>query len=327
MKLQILISQYDNETNKVVKPLLDSIAIQQNINFNEVGVIIVNDGSKTKLDEEWLRTYPFQIDYMITEHGGVGHARNAGLDAAVADYVMFCDADDMFFNICGLWMVFEEIKKGEFDIMVSQFVEEIRAPNTDDAQYVTHENDCTFIHGKILRRAYLNDNNIRWNESIECHGDSYFNCLAQNLTENWRYCPNTFYLWKWRQESVCRSDPDYILKTYPDFLNSSRDLAREFLRRGKRDKAEFYAISTVYENYYALMRPQWLKKENIVYRVSAMFKCRDFWNEFKELLTTIPQDALFSTQKKARDKYFDECGTMELYTFTDWTRQLEELST
>ena len=36
----------DIETDEIVKPLLDSIAIQQGIDLNNVGVIIVNDGSK-----------------------------------------------------------------------------------------------------------------------------------------------------------------------------------------------------------------------------------------------------------------------------------------
>ena len=44
MKLQILIPQY-KETDEVIKPLLDSIAIQQNVPFDEIGVIICNDSN------------------------------------------------------------------------------------------------------------------------------------------------------------------------------------------------------------------------------------------------------------------------------------------
>ena len=57
MKLQILVPQY-HETDQVIKPLLDSIAIQQNVDFNEVGVIIVNDGSKVRLSKTFLKSYP-----------------------------------------------------------------------------------------------------------------------------------------------------------------------------------------------------------------------------------------------------------------------------
>ena len=53
-KLQILIPQY-KETEEVIKPLLDSISIQQSVDLkNEVGVIIVNDGTDVHLSKEFL---------------------------------------------------------------------------------------------------------------------------------------------------------------------------------------------------------------------------------------------------------------------------------
>jgi len=53
-KLQILIPQY-NEDENMIKPLLDSIAIQQDIDFNDIEVFIGNDGSDTKLSTEFLK--------------------------------------------------------------------------------------------------------------------------------------------------------------------------------------------------------------------------------------------------------------------------------
>ena len=71
MKLQILVPQY-KETEKIIKPLLDSIEIQQNIDLeNEVGVIIVNDGTDVHLSREFLDHYTYHIDYYLNEHGGV----------------------------------------------------------------------------------------------------------------------------------------------------------------------------------------------------------------------------------------------------------------
>ena len=95
MKLQILVPQY-KETEYIIKPLLDSVEIQQNVDLkNDVGVIIVNDGTDTHLSRDFLDGYTFHIDYYLHEHKGVSATRNACLDYATADYVMFCDADDM----------------------------------------------------------------------------------------------------------------------------------------------------------------------------------------------------------------------------------------
>lgn len=84
MKLQILIPHY-KEPAEVIKPLLDSIALQQNVDMADVGVIIGNDGTPS-LD---LPEYPFGVKQLSLEHKGVSATRNACLDAATADYVMF----------------------------------------------------------------------------------------------------------------------------------------------------------------------------------------------------------------------------------------------
>ena len=154
MKLQILIPQY-KETEEVIKPLLDSIEVQQNIDLsNEVGVIIVNDGTDVHLSQEFFNRYSFQIEYHLHEHKGVSATRNACLDYAEADYVMFCDADDMFYNACGLYIVFREIEMGTFDSLVSAFIEETRDPEKHEPVYINHDMDTTFVHGKVHRRRH-----------------------------------------------------------------------------------------------------------------------------------------------------------------------------
>ena len=96
MKLQILVPQY-KETEEVIKPLLDSIEVQQNVNLkNDIGVIIVNDGTDIHLSQEFFNRYSFPIEYHLNEHKGVSATRNACMDYADAEYVMFCDCDDCF---------------------------------------------------------------------------------------------------------------------------------------------------------------------------------------------------------------------------------------
>ena len=181
MKLQILIPQY-KETEEIIKPLLDSIEIQQNVDLkNDVGVIIVNDGTDVHLSNEFLNKYTYKIEYYLNEHKGVSATRNACLDYAIADYVMFCDADDMFYNACGLYIVFREITMGGFDSLISAFVEETRDPATREPVYINRDMDSTFVHGKIHNREFLLKNNIRWNDNLTIHEDSYFNCLCQRL--------------------------------------------------------------------------------------------------------------------------------------------------
>ena len=323
MKLQILVPQY-KETDGVIKSLLDSIAVQQNIDFKDIGVIICNDGSDVFLSEELLKGYPFRIDYYKESHRGVSAARNACLDHATADYVMFCDADDMFSNVCGLWIVFREMESG-FDSLVSLFIEETRVPGTGEVIYINHEMDSTFVHGKVHRRGYLLDRSIRWNEKLTIHEDSFFNILCQNLSPNVKYCPTPFYLWKWRDESVCRHDPKYLLKTYRNMLDSNDALVDEFIRRGMSDKASFYTAFMIFDAYYTMNKPEWVNQENKEYRDSTELRFSEYYKKHKSLWDSIPGPEKMQISNGVRSRTVSEGMLMEAVTIDDWLKKIRKL--
>ena len=323
MKLQILIPQY-KETDEILKPLLDSIEVQQNVDLkNEVGVIIVNDGTDVKLSDELLSRYTYDIQYYHNEHGGVSATRNACLDHATAEYVMFCDADDMFLNACGLYIVFREMEAG-FDSLVSAFVEETR-DFEKKPMYINRDLDSTFVHGKVHRRQYLIGQNIRWNPELTIHEDSYFNCLCQKLSTNVKYCPTPFYLWRWRDASVCRHDPKYILKTYNNMLDSNDALVQQFLDRERVEDAQFYATNMIYDAYFTMNKDEWLNQENKEYRYATEKRFRAYWLKYKHLHDAIP--VLHKTQiiMGIKNRMYTEGMVLETQTFAEWIKSVEEM--
>jgi len=325
MKLQILVPHYKEEP-KEIEPLLDSLAIQQSVDFSEVGVIIAYDGEEaTALPETtWTGKYPFAIKHLHCEHRGVSATRNAALDASDAEYVMWCDADDMFCHVCGLHIIFNEMAIG-FDTMTSCFIEESRHPETKVPLYINHDMDSTFVHGKVHRRAYLIENGIRFNPALTIHEDSYFNILAQNLTENAKYCPTPYYLWKWRDESVCRHDPEYILKTYNNMLDSNDALVDEFAKRGKADKAQFYAAFMILDAYYTMNKREWIEQTNKHYRddvekrFAAYFaKHGHYWRDLKDA------DKM-AISNGVRTRSVSEGMPMETITIDAWLKHVSEM--
>ena len=323
MKLQILVPQY-KETDSIVKPLLDSIAIQQSVDFDEVGVIICNDGSDVFLTDEFLASYPFEIKYYKEPHRGVSATRNACLDYAKADYVMFCDADDMFYNACGLWIIFREIETG-FDSIVSKFIEETRRPDTKQIEYVNHEMDSTFVHGKVHRRKYLINNHIRFNDNLTIHEDSFFNILCQNLSKNVKYCQIPFYLWKWRDESVCRHDPKYILKTYRNMLDSNDALIDEFLSRGMQDKVMFFTTFMIFDAYYTMNKPDWIDQENQEYRDETEKHFAEWYKKHKDIWESVPINDKMVISNQVRSRSVMEGMRMEAITIDNWLKHIEDL--
>lgn len=324
MKLQFLVPQYQ-ETEEIIKPLLDSIAIQQNIDFEEIGVIICNDGTDVYLSEEFLNSYPFKVEYYKEPHRGVSGTRNACLDHATADYVMFCDADDMFYNACGLYIVFREFDNGGFDTLVSAFIEETRMPQEDVPIYVNHDMDTTFVHGKIHSRNYLKKKKIRWNEDLTIHEDSYFNCLCQRLSKEVKYCSTPFYLWKWRDESVCRHDPLYLNKTMVNMLDSNTALVKEFIKRKRNEDAQYYATAMVYDIYYSLNCDRWWSDEGHPYLEGTEIRFSQYWHDFKNLFNSINKDIRAQIIMGIKNRMFGEGLLLERVTFEDWIKKIEEL--
>lgn len=323
-KLQFLIPQY-KETDDIIKPLLDSIEVQQNIDMDDIGVIIVNDGTDVHLSQELFDRYSFDIEYHLNEHKGVSATRNACLDKATAEYVMFCDADDMFYNACGLYIIFREFENGGFDSLSSAFIEETRDPQTREPMYINRDMDMTFVHGKVHRRKFLLKNNIRWNDDLTIHEDSYFNCLCQRLAETLKYSQTSFYLWRWRDASVCRHDPKYILKTYNNMLDSSTALIHQFLKRNMKEDAMFYSTNMIYDAYFTMNKDEWLNQENKEYRDNTEKRFKQYWLEFKYLHDSIQPELKNQIIMGIKNRMYSEGMILESQTFNDWIKVIESL--
>ena len=238
---------------------------------------------------------------------------------------MFCDADDMFYNACGLYIIFKEINGEGFDSLVSTFVEETRNPITKEIFYLNHDVDSTFVHGKVHRRKYLIDNNIRWNNNLTIHEDSFFNILCQNLSENIKFCPTSFYLWKWRDNSVCRHDPKYILKTYKNLIDSNDALIDEFIKRGIIDKASLFVASLIFDSYYTMNKPEWINQENKEYRNSTEKRFSEYYKKRKSLWNNLtPQDKMIISNQ-IRTRSISEGMMMEAITIDNWLQHIETL--
>lgn len=318
MTLDILIPHWKEQYCEI-EPLLDSIAIQQNVDFSQIGVIIAYDGAEaTELPaDEWARKYQFAIRHVHAPKGGVSATRNAALDASAADYVMFCDADDMLCHACGLYIVFNEMQIG-FDTLTSTFIEETRHSETKQPLYVNHDMDSTFVHGKVHRRGYLVDKGIRFNPKLTIHEDSYFNILAQNCTENAKYCPHPWYLWKWRDSSVCRHDPLYILKTYNNMLDSNDALVDEFSRRGMHDKARFYACFMVLDAYYTMNKKDWLATNNAEYREAVEKRFGAYFKKHGDKWREASEQERMAISNGVRSRSVMEGMPMETITIDAW---------
>jgi len=304
-----------------MKPLFDSIAAQQAIDFSDIGIIVCHDGDEaTKLPEAGIRAvYPFGVRFIHIPHGGVSAARNAALDEATAEYVMFCDADDMFSSAVALYQLFLMMEE-ELDVYITNFIEETRR---DGKPYIVqHEQDFVFVHGKMFKRSYLKDNEIRFCDALTIHEDSYFNALAAACTERIKYYSTIVYLWRWRDDSICRHDPDYLIKTYTNLIDSNDALSDEMARRGMQGKADELVAVMLFDAYYQLNKPSWTAKTSADYRAIVLSRLTNYFEKHRKQWNDLDPRLKMSISDGCRSRAVREGAGMETVTFAEWIKTI-----
>ena len=115
--ISIIVPVYNNE--KYLKRCLDSILNQTYKNFE---VILVDDGSidsSSKICDEYSNKYS-NIKVIHKKNGGLGNARNKGLEFAKGKYIKFIDSDD-YIRSDHLKNLHDAIEKYESDAVLSGY--------------------------------------------------------------------------------------------------------------------------------------------------------------------------------------------------------------
>ena len=325
MTLDIIVTHY-KEPWDVGKKLFDSIAIQELIDFEDISVIIVNDGEENELPEWLFVDYPYQIDQLNVPKGGVSKARNAGLDDSSADWIMFCDFDDCFSSVFGLYMIFCAMHEDKYDTLWSAFTEETRKQD-GTMVLVAHDHDYVFIHGKAHRRQFLVENNIRFHEKLTIHEDVFFNMMAQRVAKPERIASikTPIYCWRWNPNSVVRKDDaeDYILLTYDHLMRCRIALTEAFLERKMNEMAMITIVKTVVDAYYDSMQVAWKKPENkkLVQKAENWFAA--YLKRYAGLYCKADTKTIAGMVKSCRENALNK-GTffIETITLNDWLKHI-----
>lgn len=229
--LDIIVTHY-NEPWDVGKPFFDMLACQRGIDFGNIHVILVHDGTDM-FDKTMFAKYPYKVDQYRIDHGGVSKARNYGLDVSKAEWVEFCDFDDCYTHIYGLRMILDHLKP-EMDYIWTPFIMEIVKDKEMRFQTKDKEN-IVWIHGKYFRRKFLVDNNLRFPEGIHYSEDSGFCAVVNEIAKIGRrgMVKTEFpvYAWVYRDGSVT-TDPLNKERNLTGFIDRNTWVVEEFKRRG-----------------------------------------------------------------------------------------------
>lgn len=318
--LSIVIPRY-KETEKDIFPLLSSIAGQLGVDFSRLEIIIANDGGGAgPLDRDFLELFDLEIRQVsLPENRGPGVARQAGLDAARGDYVMFCDADDTLHSVGVLGALIQEAEANVPDILTSEWLEEMANP-TGGYTYITHQIENTWMHGKLLRRRFLEQNKIRFHEELRVHEDSYFLSIASALSKRNSHIPVTTYVWKHRFDSITRRNNGiYTFESFPTFIEACCMSHRDIGDRNP-ELMEYKIVQFALYVYFALQRPEWRMPEHLPYAQASEKMFAEMMGPFWRWWNSAAPETVARIYNEERVKNF--AGCVESETVGQWVQRM-----
>lgn len=322
MKLQLLITHY-NEEPLLVKRLLDSVDLQQDVNFDAIQAIIVNDGDLVPLEADVLGGHNFEVRYYHPAWSDTSGARQFALDHADGDYVMFCDCDDLLYRNTALLDVFDKIIKEQPDIIVSKFIGDNFDKDDNFQGLVPYDNDNVWIHGKVWRRQFLLDNNIKWKIELgHKFEDSYFVRQAFSCKPKKIHLDEPIWFWKHREKSLVRNNSYDERKMYQYRIISNNALIDALLEKNLEGIAAQYAYVQAYEAYFMMLTNTWddVKAE----KDAAEFGLQDFFKRYDYLIQKVPYEAQIILINTLRDRFYKKKNKLSLeeITYKDWKKKI-----
>ena len=251
MTLEIIMPHYDEDW-AIVRPFFDMLRCQRGVDFNAFRVRIVHDGVGL-FPKNLFADMPFEVIQERIPHGGVSAARNYGMSRADAEWICFCDCDDLFTHVYSLRLIIGQMNRDIDYIWTPFFVE-----NSKDGEFQVwckDKENIVWIHGKYFRLKWLRENRIEFPEHIDFNEDRAFCSLVNEMAAPWRRGKLTtdfpVYIWAWRNGSVTLRD-DSKDRSRKGVMASGFYIVEELKRRGK--PYEGMVGRTFADAYYSLHR-------------------------------------------------------------------------
>lgn len=252
-KISVVVPVYNVEG--YLPQCLDSIRSQS---FDDIEIICVNDGS---IDRSMaiLEKYALVDDRIIIvakKNGGLSSARNAGINAASGEYVMFVDSDDLLDRkACETVVDVFEKKNAQIvtfgaecypSFFANDWLTENLSPrNVDYEGYepavIFEENSHPFVWRSSFRRSFLEEQSLLFDEEILFGEDQVFHFAAYPRASKISLISDKLYKYRLnRSSSLMGSIGDNLFKKQKEHVNIFNHIASDwhasgFLGSGGRD--------------------------------------------------------------------------------------------
>lgn len=207
VKFSIIVPIYNVE--RYLENCVNSVLSQT---YSDFEVILVDDGSPDRCGElcDHYAENDSRVKVIHKANGGLSSARNAGLDIAIGEYVIFIDSDDYWDDNTALDNIQKNLTDSKADLLVfpaKRFYEDenrftnilnvevdrdkIKNENTDLAVRYLLENNIyrAAAWNKVVKKAIIDFHNMRFkdgylSEDMDWCGDLLIYCSKYDFYEN-----------------------------------------------------------------------------------------------------------------------------------------------
>ncbi|KAG4097254.1 nucleotide-diphospho-sugar transferase [Neocallimastix lanati (nom. inval.)] len=237
--LEILVKNINALPLSIVVPVFNTASYLDrcinsilNQTFKDFELICVDDGS-TDNSMEILEKYKITDNRVkiihFEENKGASAARNAGIENAKGEFIGFVDSDDYIDK-----RFYENLlqKSNDYDIVMGQLV---LSTNISEFYYKEEYKKHWSIYDSIWRKKFLNENNIRYDETLKIGNDYAFNVLANKYNPRILNLPDKgiYYYYKRRTGSL-RNLSKKELKRFNKIAQKSFKIKNKHSKRRKQ---------------------------------------------------------------------------------------------
>ena len=229
-KISIIVPCYNVE--QYVRKCIESLINQS---FQDIQIIVVDDGSKDSTSFIINSFNDSRIEYYYKDNGGLSDARNYGLNYAKGEYVAFLDSDD-YVEPDMYKLLYESAKKNDSDIVdcayfkdypnnktISHYIED----RHDKIVKFTPYNACT----KLYKTSILKESELIFPKGL-WYEDLNFNLKLSYFVKKTSIVQIPLYHYIQRDGSIVHTISKKIFDIYPiledikTFLSEKQDYNR-----------------------------------------------------------------------------------------------------
>ncbi len=234
MRLSIVVPVYNVE--KHIAGCIQSL-LNQDLNANEYEIIVVNDGSKDNSIEivEKFKLKHSNISVLNKKNGGVGSARNFGLDVAKGKYVYFIDPDDYLANNT-LKIILDCIEVNDLEVLTflsqgttstnlydstTDISENLSVSKINGTNYIANNGYKNEVWWYIIKKEHLNKIGLRFIEGRWME-DAIFTASLLIKTSQVAHLPIDAHRHvKVKGSAMTSKEPSHYLKVIYDNANAA----------------------------------------------------------------------------------------------------------